>query len=197
MMKNPYTVLGVSPHASMDEIRKAYRDLAKKYHPDKHTDNPLSGLAEEKFKEVNEAYDAILKEREGTGSRASQSSQSAGDLLSRARTLINSGRFMEAERLLDSTSARPAEWYFLKGMVFLRKGWRMQAVQHFQAAVEADPSNPEYRQAFEQVAGQSRMYRDMAAGYGRASVTPCDCCAGLICADCCCECCGGDFLACC
>ena len=196
-MKNPYSVLGVSPNATLDQIRKAYRELAKKYHPDKHADNPLSGLAEEKFKEINEAYEAILKEREGTGGPFSHSSQSSRDILSRARTLISNGSFMEAERLLDSISARPAEWYFLKGMIFLRKGWRMQAVQYFQEAMEADPSNPEYRQAFEQVAGQSRMYRDMSAGYSRASVTPCDCCAGLICADCCCECCGGDFLACC
>ncbi|MBN2725848.1 DnaJ domain-containing protein [Candidatus Mcinerneyibacteriota bacterium] len=196
-MKNPYAVLGISPDATMDQVRKAYRDLARKYHPDKHADNPLSGLAEEKFKEINEAYEAILKEREGGSSRASHSSESSYGLLSRARSLINNGHFMEAERLLDSLSARPAEWYFLKGMIFLRKGWRMQAVQYFQAAMEADPANPEYRQAFEQVAGQSRMYRDMSANYGRTTVSPCDCCAGLICADCCCECCGGDFLACC
>ena len=63
MINNPYEVLGVSPSASDDEIKKAYRDLTRKYHPDANVDNPLADLAEEKFKEVQEAYDMIMKER--------------------------------------------------------------------------------------------------------------------------------------
>lgn len=62
MINNPYEVLGVSPSASDDEIKKAYRDLTRKYHPDANVDNPLADLAEEKFKEVQEAYDMIMKE---------------------------------------------------------------------------------------------------------------------------------------
>ena len=55
MNKNPYDVLGVSPEATDDEIKKAYRELSRKYHPDANVDNPLKDLAEEKFKEVQEA----------------------------------------------------------------------------------------------------------------------------------------------
>ena len=65
MVNNPYEVLGISPNASNDEVKKAYRDLSRKYHPDSYVDNPLAGLAEEKFKEVQEAYDQIMKERDG------------------------------------------------------------------------------------------------------------------------------------
>ena len=66
-MNDPYSVLGVKPDASDQEIKKAYRELARKYHPDNYVDNPLADLAEEKMKEVNEAYEAIQKQRSGGG----------------------------------------------------------------------------------------------------------------------------------
>ena len=66
-MRDPYEVLGVSPNASDEEIKRAYRELARKYHPDNYQNNPLADLAEEKMKEVNEAYDAITKSRSGGG----------------------------------------------------------------------------------------------------------------------------------
>ena len=67
MTKNPYDVLGVSPNASDDEIKRVYRDLTRKYHPDANVNNPLADLAEEKFKEVQEAYDIIMRERANGG----------------------------------------------------------------------------------------------------------------------------------
>ena len=77
-MRDPYSVLGVKPDASDQEIKKAYRELARKYHPDNYVDNPLADLAEEKMKEVNEAYEAIQKQRSGGGGGGySQSSSSS------------------------------------------------------------------------------------------------------------------------
>ena len=67
MINDPYQVLGVSPNASEEEIKRAYREQSRKYHPDSYADNPLADLAEEKFKEVQEAYDQIMKSRSGTG----------------------------------------------------------------------------------------------------------------------------------
>ena len=66
-MTDPYTVLGVKPDASDEEVKRAYRELARKYHPDNYQNNPLADLAEEKMKEINEAYDAITKARSGGG----------------------------------------------------------------------------------------------------------------------------------
>ena len=74
-MRDPYEVLGVSPDAGDDEIKRAYRDLARKYHPDNYQNNPLADLAEEKMKEINQAYDAITKGRTG-GSGGGYTSQS-------------------------------------------------------------------------------------------------------------------------
>ena len=62
-MTDPYKVLGVSPNASDEEVKAAYRKLAKKYHPDNYANSPLADLADEKMKEVNEAYDTIMNER--------------------------------------------------------------------------------------------------------------------------------------
>ena len=73
MIANPYEVLGVAPSASDDEVKKAYRELSRKYHPDSYANNPLSDLAEEKFKEVQEAYDQIMKQRERGGNAGGQS----------------------------------------------------------------------------------------------------------------------------
>ena len=67
MMNDPYQVLGVSKNATDEEIKKAYRDLARKYHPDNYHDNPLADLAQEKMKEINEAYDMITKSRSSGG----------------------------------------------------------------------------------------------------------------------------------
>ena len=64
-MKDPYSVLGVNKNATDEEIKNAYRELARKYHPDNYQDNPLSELASEKMKEINEAYDAIINSRRG------------------------------------------------------------------------------------------------------------------------------------
>lgn len=74
-MRDPYEVLGVPSNASDDEVKRAYRELSRKYHPDSYVDNPLADLAEEKFKEVQEAYQQIMNQRSGNGSYQ-QSSQS-------------------------------------------------------------------------------------------------------------------------
>ena len=76
-MSDPYSVLGVKPDASDEEIKRAYRELARKYHPDNYQNNPLADLAEEKMKEINEAYDTINRMRSGGGNSGGHQGQSA------------------------------------------------------------------------------------------------------------------------
>lgn len=209
-MRDPYEVLGVSPGASDDEIKKAYRDLARKYHPDNYTNNPLADLAQEKMKEINEAYDAIVKQR-AAGQRAGGASgggyagagSSADPFYNSIRTMINQNRIQEAERKLEEIPlvSRNAEWYFCKGCVCYRKGWTADARSAFQTACTKDPGNPEYAAAYNQInnAGAYGGYRGYPQGgaYRTGGMTGCDCCTNLICADCCCEMMGGDLIPCC
>lgn len=209
-MNDPYKILGVSPSATDDEIKKAYRSLAKKYHPDNYANSPLADVASEKMKEVNEAYDRIQKERAGGsssgfggygnygGTGGSGEGSYSGSFL-KVRQLINEGRFSEAEIILDSSavSERGAEWNFLKGCVLLRRGSFYDAQKYIETACYMDPSNMEYRSARQSI-------RNNASGYGRAYRTgnvsecsTCDMCSSLLLADCCCECMGGDLIRCC
>lgn len=199
-MKNPYEVLGVSETATDEEIKTAYRNLAKKYHPDNYTDSPLNDLAEEKMKEVNEAYDRICDMRRN-GSSASSGSGSYGTGNSYrstsypdVRQYIMNGRLDDAMELLNGVPAenRDAEWYFLMGMVFSRKGWNDQAYNYFQRAYQMDPSNPEFSAAYNNMNAR-RTYNN--PGYNTSDMNMggcscCDICAGVLCANCLCNCCG-------
>ena len=133
-MKDPYSVLGVSKDADDTTIKNAYRELARKYHPDNYADNPLSDLAAEKMKEINDAYDAIVNERKGHTSSSGASRHSSGaSSFPEVRSLINQGRLEQAQEVLDGVPPhlRDAEWYFLNGTVLYRRGWFDNAFTSF------------------------------------------------------------------
>ena len=134
-MTDPYVVLGVSRTASDEEIKKKYRELARKYHPDNYANNPLADLAQEKMKQINEAYDAITKERAGGGAQyktytqpGSTSSGSASGPDRDVRTAIMAGDLARAEMILGSIVDRNAEWHFLMGAVAYHRGWMDEAL---------------------------------------------------------------------
>ena len=201
-MRDPYGVLGVSRDASDDEIKRVYRDLARKYHPDNYANNPLADLAEEKMKEINQAYDAISRARSGgssnVGSSAASSAssgygygyssgsgyqqQSSGSVFAQARQAINRDDLETAEQLLSGVS-RNGEWYFLMGSIAYRRGWLDEARQNYQIAVQMEPGNMEYRQAFSMMQRGGYGYQPDMMG------TQCDgldCCTALMCMNCLC-----------
>ena len=167
-MNDPYQILGVPETATDEEVKRAYRELARKYHPDNYHDNPLADLAQEKMKEVNAAYEEIAKMRSGgrsggtsggygnyrgsTGGyqqQYSSQSSSGSSVLQQVRIAINTGNISRAEALLANYSDHNAEWNFLRGAVCYRRGWMDEAKRYYQTACQMDPGNAEYRQALE------------------------------------------------
>lgn len=202
-MNDPYKVLGVSRDATDEEIKKAYREMARKYHPDNYANSPLTELAEEKMKEINEAYDQIQKNR-ASGSDRSYTGDDrefdAGKTYDRIRKLINTGSISEAETLLDifAISDRGAEWNFLKGCVLLRHGYYYDAQKCFETACYLDPSNTEYRSALDNIRYARTEHRQRNRTEGEQAASECcSCCETLMCMNCCCNCLGGDLFRCC
>lgn len=197
-MKDPYEVLGLQRNATKEEVKHAYRRLAKKYHPDMNVDNPLADLAEEKFKEIQQAYDDIM-----SGSSSSYQTNNnyynndSNSSFTAVRQQVNIGRYQDAIRALNSISDRNAEWNFLMGVCYVNLGSTGQGVQFVQRAVNMNPGNIEYQNFLNQIMNMQRTYQNRTYNYGRGGSNSADCCTQLICADCLCECLGGDLISCC
>lgn len=204
-MTDPYIVLGVSRDATEEEIKSAYRRLARRYHPDRFAGDPEGArAAEEKMKEINEAYDAIGKMRSG----ASGHTGGGFSGFASVREKISRGYFADAERELDVVpeGARTAEWHYLKSALLARRGWHHDAMREIEIACAMDPANPEYARARELYRGRfggfgtqfggSRANDPRFEGRRGGECDTCDLCSTLVCMDCCCESCGGDCIRC-
>lgn len=217
-MKDPYSILGVHPGATDEEVKSAYRNLARKYHPDNYDDsNPLKELAKEKMQEINAAYDEIQRNRADRSSDSTRSSESSYDsssydyssytrppIYSEIRQKINERKYRDAENLLNSINEfdRVAEWHFLNSVCLNQRGRVADAVRELEMACNMDPANLEYQRAKEMFNTSGSRYGSTYYGsdrhYRRSSADDaCDCCTNLICLDCLCECMGGDLIPCC
>ena len=206
-MQDPYRVLGVSPQATDDEVKKAYRALAKKYHPDV---NNGSAEAEARMKEVNEAYSTVMKwRREGTNASGANGGYggsqgygggtyaSTNPHMQAARNYIRAGHFQEAMRVLETVMERNAEWYYLCGEASLGLGNRVAALNYARQAVSMNPNNFEYRALLSRLEGGAQYYQTSSSGRGFSMPTVLcgspllSCCVLNLLCNCLCNCCGG------
>ena len=204
-MNNPYKVLGVSENATAEEIRAAYLQLVKKYHPDRYTDPELREIANEKLVEINEAYEILTKKNVGTASRSSGSYGYGGYSgtgssysgpnaaeFARARAFLSQNNLQAAKAVLDSLTIRNAEWYYLYGIIYLRQGWYDKANEYLTIAYQQEPGNAEYASAYNTIRRTGNPYTRSAGGY-QSNCGGCDLCASALCFSsfgmpCCCCC---------
>ena len=180
-MRDPYQVLGVSPNATDEEIKKAYRRLAKQYHPDR---NPGDAEAARKMQEINAAYEQIkdpdaYKRSQQSGGYGGQSSYGYGydpfsgryqqtganQYMNAARQYIAYGRYREALNILENVPEKTAQWYYLSALANDGMGNQVMALEHIRRAVSMDPGNPEYLQTLEDIQNGGAAYRRQAGAY--------------------------------
>ena len=212
-MFDPYSVLGIPRNASDEEIKKAYRRLSRKYHPDANINNPNKDQAEEKFKEVQQAYEQIMREREyGTGSQNAGGYGGFGGFGGQQRStyedeesvrrraaanFIRSGHYQEAMNVLGSLSQKNGEWYYLSSMANMGLGNNVRALEQIREAVRLEPGNQEYRMLLSRMEGGGTWYQTQQGPFGGMPSGGDDMCVKLCLANAACNlCCPGSFMCC-
>jgi len=208
-MCDPYEILGVPRNATEEEIKKAYKALSRKYHPDANINNPNQDAAEEKFKQIQQAYQQIMKERtegygysggNGYGGFGGSTTGYEGDShLRAAGNYIRSGYYREARNVLDnmSSSTRTARWYYYSALAHAGLGNQVTALEHAKRAAAMEPYNAEYANLVYQFENGGTWYQQRQYTYGQPYTGGNGMCMKICIANLICNlCCGGGGLCC-
>ena len=195
-MTDPYQILGVSPKASDEEVTKAYRKLAKKYHPDL---NPGDEQAAKKMSEINEAYRLIKSGEAHNNSYQTYHSETthrtnngytgygwnpfygsytytSGNIYDNVQTMLQLGLYGQALQLLFSAPQRDAKWYYYCALAYQGQGSYAQAINYMQNACNMDPQNQTYRNALNQMSEGAKSYTARSNTYSSPLLALNQCC---------------------
>jgi len=190
MIDDPYKILGVSPDASDEEIKRAYRRLAKQYHPDR---NPGDEEAARKMQEVNAAYEQIKNPQKAQGGNHGyggygdpfggyrQQQSQENQYYQAAAQYIRFGRFREALNTLNDIPERDARWYYYSALAQDGLGNQVTALEHMRRAVSMEPDNYEYLDALNRMENGGAAYRQRTGDFGGFSMRGDPCTSFLMC----------------
>ncbi|MDD3744851.1 MAG: DnaJ domain-containing protein [Anaerostipes sp.] len=202
-MLDPYSVLQLGRNATDEEVKKAYRKLSRKYHPDANINNPNKDAAEAKFKEVKQAYEQIMDEKNNGGQSAygygspfggygqSQQGESDDDIYLRAvLNYIQSGHYKEALNVLSQIKVITSTWFYYSAIANNGVGNNVTALEHAREALKREPNNMQYQMLVQQLEGGGSWYQSRQGSYGfpmgGGSSTLCTLCACNIAINLCC-----------
>lgn len=212
MYSDPFMRLGVSRDCTQGELTDAFNRLKSKYQKDLFLEGETGAKAAKDLDEIKIAYDEALML---LANNYTINGGGVGGAFSDVEQLIKEGNLDEAQKKLDFILERGAQWHYTQAIIFYKKSWLMESRKQLVLAVQLEPSNPIYNDTLKRLEdelmsknpftnvgnnqGNSRSYTDpnprqTTGGSGDAC---CNTCQTLICADCCCECMGGDCISCC
>lgn len=192
---NPYQILEINSNATDDEVKKAYRALSKKYHPDANINNPNQALYTEKFKQVQNAYKQIMDQRKSGQSFSNSSSQgytnqnqyqgySGHYTLNEAYGFIQARRYQEALNILNQIRQRNGQWFYFAAICENALGNKITAMEYAQAAVNLEPGNIQYILFLNQIQGRQQQYHTQSQGYGNPMGNMGQCCYQIMMVNC-------------
>ncbi len=220
MQKNPYVILGVDENVSDDQLYEAYRKKRAEYADARFQPGEAGAEAAQKMEELDNAYSDILADRKNRGADGDVTT-----VFAEVEQMIKDGKLNEAQSRLDGMNQRPAEWHYLQSIVFYRKNWYGESKKQLEMACQQAPGNHKYSDALMRLNNRMNQGQNPQQAKNNASGqqydpnqrpgqngqnpnmdpnrqmggcgTEMNCCANLICADCCCEMMGGDLISCC
>ena len=196
---DPYQILGISPNASDDEVKHAYRTLSKKYHPDANINSVHQAEYTEKFKQVQNAYKTIMDNRkkgftnQTYGQQRSQSSyQYQGNdqaAFQDVAAYIQAGRYQDALSILEQIRTRSSLWFYYSALAMNGIGNNATALEYAQTAAQMEPGNLQYMLLLQQLRGGQRQYQQGQETYGSPFGDPIQCCYSIMMINCLLSCC--------